>query len=294
GRVVDAAVPAAPDADDVVLTLDTGEQIRARAVVAADGRHSKLRPAAGIATRQWSRGQAAITTQFAHSRPHGDISTELHDRQGPCTTVPLMGQRSSLVWMVREDTLESVIGDGGSAAPLQAALQPRVGGFLGAISDMTPPKAVPLLSLVARRMAARRVFLVGEAAHAFPPIGAQGLNLGFRDVADAVDVIGAAIERGSDPGAAAVTARYHALRWVDVEARSQAVDALNESLVSRLPFLPAARGLGLLGVSAVPPLRRLLMNRGMAGVSLPDVTDLGRRLRPGRRDAQSTLKPRGV
>ncbi|MEO0729968.1 MAG: FAD-dependent monooxygenase [Pseudomonadota bacterium] len=252
------------------LDLDNGATVRTKAVIAADGRNSPLRHAAGISTRQWSRGQVAITSRFAHARAHNNISTELHDRGGPCTTVPLPGNRSSLVWMMREADVASAIGDAQTESGLQAALQSRVGSYLGAISDVVAPKTVALKSLVANRLAQRRVFLVGEAGHAFPPIGAQGLNLGFRDVADAVDLVVGAIRAGEDPGADRVTARYHTKRWPDVEARSQGVDILNESLIATGPLLPLARGAGLHAVSAIGPLRRLLMSHGMAGVSLPD------------------------
>jgi 2-octaprenyl-6-methoxyphenol hydroxylase len=101
---------------------------------------------------------------------------------------------------------------------------------------------------------------VGEAAHVMPPIGAQGLNLGFRDVADLVRCLAGA----GDPGAPDVLAHYEHARRGDVLARTFAADLLNRTLISGLPPFQLARSLGLAGLAMLPPLRRLAMRQGMS------------------------------
>ncbi|MEL6298255.1 MAG: FAD-dependent monooxygenase [Pseudomonadota bacterium] len=254
------------------LKLADGRVLRGRVVLAADGRGSRLRAAAGIAVRKWDRDQVAVTTHFSHVRDHQGISTELHDREGPCTTVPLGARRSSLVWMRDVASADAMLTGSTADAAGQTfvrALQDRVGGFLGAVSDVRPPKTVLLSSLVAEKLAADRLMLIGESGHAFPPIGAQGLNLGMRDVAAAVDRVVAALRRGEDPGGAAVTRGYHRARWADVQARSAGVDALNQSLIAAGPLLPLARGAGMHLVKALPFAKRALMRQGMRGIELP-------------------------
>ena len=103
--------------------------------------------------------------------------------------------------------------------------------------------------------------LVGEAAHLFPPIGAQGLNLGFRDVAALKRVL--ARHRG-DPGAPAALEAYHDARQTDVRTRTLAVDLLNRSLLTDFLPVQAARGLGVAMAASVPALRRALMRQGLA------------------------------
>jgi 2-octaprenyl-6-methoxyphenol hydroxylase len=102
--------------------------------------------------------------------------------------------------------------------------------------------------------------LAGEAAHVFPPIGAQGLNLGFRDVAALGDILAGPLP---DPGAPAPLAAYDTARRADVLARTAAVDALNRTLLTDFLPIQALRGLGIFLVDRIPPLRRLAMRQGL-------------------------------
>jgi 2-octaprenyl-6-methoxyphenol hydroxylase len=116
----------------------------------------------------------------------------------------------------------------------------------------------------ARRFAASRVLLLGEAAHVFPPIGAQGLNLGYRDVAALAGVLG---PRTADPGASDRIAAYERARRLDIASRTAAVDALNRSLLTDFLPVQGMRGLGLFLLDRIPALREAVMKRGMAQVS---------------------------
>ena len=119
--------------------------------------------------------------------------------------------------------------------------------------------------MTAERLAQRRTVLVGEAAHVMPPIGAQGLNLGLRDVACLVDAIADAMEAGhTDIGEATILDAYAHARNSDVRTRTTAVDLLNRSLLSSQLPVQAARGFGLHMLALVPPLRRMLMREGLA------------------------------
>ena len=108
-----------------------------------------------------------------------------------------------------------------------------------------------------------RIALIGEAGHVLPPIGAQGLNLGFRDAAWLAEIAGTANRDGRDVGGSDVLAAYHRARAGDVATRSLAIDLLNRSLFTGLLPADLARGAGLTLVSAIGPLRRLVMREGM-------------------------------
>jgi 2-octaprenyl-6-methoxyphenol hydroxylase len=114
--------------------------------------------------------------------------------------------------------------------------------------------------MTARRFAANRVVLVGEAAHMLPPIGAQGLNLGLRDVAALAEIIDGA----ADPGDAAHHAANERARRADVLSRTAAVDALNRTLLSDFLPVQAVRGFGLFLLDRVPALRHAAMRQGLA------------------------------
>ncbi len=243
------------------LQLAEGDTLTARLVVAADGRNSMVRKAAGIATRTWDHGQAAIAASFGHTRTHAGVTTELHRPNGPLTTVPLPGLASSLVWVEAPDEARrlATLDD----ALFTEALEERLRGLLGALRDVTPRAVHALAGLHAERMAQNRVALVGEAAHVLPPIGAQGLNLSLRDAAALAEIVADALSRGEDIGGAATLAAYHNARTADVMSRAVSVDLLNRSLL--VDFLPvqALRGLGLHLLANSAPLRRLAMRGGL-------------------------------
>ncbi len=247
------------EADRTVLALDGGGRVAARLVVAADGGGSPLREAAGLAARRWTYPQKALTTILAHAREHREVSTEFHTREGPFTLVPLPGgRRSSLVWVSAEARAEalSTLDD----AALAAAIERQAQSMLGAMRIDGPRGLVPMRGLSVPRPVGPRLALVGEAAHVFPPIGAQGLNLGLRDAAALRDAVA---EGMRDPGSEAVLAGFARGRALDARLRTGAVDTLNRSLLTA--FLPSdlARGAGLLALSTIAPLRRLVMREGV-------------------------------
>jgi 2-octaprenyl-6-methoxyphenol hydroxylase len=250
------------DGSKAVLSLSEGAPLSARLVAGADGRLSICRRSAGIGVTERRYDQAAIATSFRHTLPHGNVSTELHKEDGSVTTVPLPDPHaSSLIWvgplaeimgLMQRD--EEGFGD---------ALSERFGGLFGAVSDVGARAEFPVARLTVDRLAAKRTALLGEAAHVLPPIGAQGLNLGFRDAASLADCVAAALRQGRDPGGEDVLDAYVRARRLDVMTRMLGVDLLSRSLLTSLPPLQAARGIVLHGLKALPPLRRAVMRLGL-------------------------------
>lgn len=251
------------DGDGATIQAVTagGQRMQARLIVAADGRNSVFREAAGIGIRHWRYPQVAITLRFRHARPHDDVSIELHRPAGPLTTVPLTGRASSLVWVETPQEAARIVAlaDGELAALLEERLQ----GALGTIDDIGPRARFPLSGLVAHRFGARRIALIGETAHAFPPIGAQGLNLSYRDIATLLDELTKAHMTGADIGSDDVLSRYDAARRPDVETRTLMVDLLNRSLYAGILPLHMMRGAGLHAIKAFRPLKDLAMRQGL-------------------------------
>jgi 2-octaprenyl-6-methoxyphenol hydroxylase len=243
----------------VLLAGDGFAPVGARLVVGADGRKSRIRQAAGITARDWSYPQVALTAILGHRREHQDASTEFHTRSGPCTLVPMSGRRSSLVWLVEPQDADRLAGMDDAA--FAHAVERQTHSILGALTLAGPRGRVPMGGLSVDRFAAARMALIGEAAHVFPPIGAQGLNLGLRDVAALRDAVAGA----DDPGAEAALSAYDRSRQADVRLRTGAVDALNRTLLTDLLPADLMRGAGLLALSRIAPLRRLVMRQGLAG-----------------------------
>jgi len=265
-RIVDAQVSAVEPHDETIsVHLKDGTALNASLVVGADGRKSLARGAAGIAMDERQYPQSALTVCLAHARPHRDISTEFHTPSGPFTLVPLPGMRSSLVFVLDPATAAHIseLDD----AALSEEIERRAHSILGKITVEQARGLFPLASGTARKFAANRIALIGEAAHVIPPIGAQGLNLGLRDAASIGEIVAAAHREHSDAGSDKVLARYDERRRADITSRSMAVDLLNRSLLSDFLPVQGARGLGLYMLGRIGALRRAVMREGVAPAS---------------------------
>lgn len=252
--------------DLATVRISEGDVIEAALLVAADGARSTARAAAGIAVREESYPQTALTTVLHHEIPHRNVSTEFHTREGPFTLVPLPGvdgapDRSSLVWVMAPDEAERRLRLG--REELNAEIERQSRSLLGRVEAQGAVGRFPIRRLVASRLAGERIVLAGEAAHALPPIGAQGLNLSLRDAAALVDVLAEARASGLDLGSPRVLDRYARARTGDVALRAAGVDLLNKALLSSWPPLDAVRGIGMAALSRLAPVRRALMRQGV-------------------------------
>jgi 2-octaprenyl-6-methoxyphenol hydroxylase len=244
--------------DHLLVTLSDGSQRRTRVLIGADGQKSRVREAAGIEARTKPYPQSAITCRLKHTKDHEDISLEFHTREGPFTFVPVGDHESALVWIMKPERVAEKLDKPREA--LAQEITRRNSAALGTVEIIGPVAAVPLQKLVADKLVEGRVALVGEAAHAFPPIGAQGLNLGLKDVEALIKRLGAAKAAGTPLEDALPL--YAKDRKMDVEMRAAGVDMLNSALIADLLPFDIARAIGLNALKSISPLRRLAMRVG--------------------------------
>jgi 2-octaprenyl-6-methoxyphenol hydroxylase len=256
-------------AHGVTATLDDGTTLRAPLLVAAEGRHSPTREAAGINVARWSYDHAAIVGAFHHERPHEEVAFEIFYPAGPFALLPLVddavGHRSAIVWSVKAEHGPGLVklSDRGFLAEASA----RMGGFLGELSAPSPRASYPLGFHHAARITAERLVLVGDAAHGIHPIAGQGLNLGFRDVAALAEVLVEGKRLGLDLGDAQLLARYQRWRGLDTLAVAAATDGLTRLFGVPGRTASAVRRFGISAVNAIPPLKNRFMAeaRGESG-----------------------------
>lgn len=248
-----------PHANRIEAVLENGERVEGVLAVAADGRASPAREAAGIRSIGHPYPQSALVLSFSHTRPHNNTSNEFHTETGPFTQVPLPGNQSSLVWVVSPAEAETL--NALDDAELAQRIEARMQSILGSVTVLPGRQIYPLSARMPLSFARTRIALVGEAAHVFPPIGAQGLNLGIRDVQTLAGLV--AVHR-DDPGSDAVLRSYSKKRAPDIFARNGAVNLLNRSLLSSLLPAQMARSAGLSLMEKVPPLRGFFMREGMS------------------------------
>ena len=253
----------------VTVTLDHGEILRAPVLVAAEGRNSPTREAAGIRMARWRYDHRAIVSIVRHERPHDQVAYEIFYPAGPFALLPMTdddeGHRSALVWSIKDGDAAAflALSDIDFAGEAQAA----IGGFLGQITMIAPRSSYPLGFHHAARITGDRLALVGDAAHAIHPIAGQGLNLGFRDAAALTQVFVEGARLGLDLGDRQLLDRYQRWRSLDTLMVAMSTDGL-----SRLYGVPgrtasAVRRFGMGLVDRIGPLKDRLMAeaRGTSG-----------------------------
>jgi 2-octaprenyl-6-methoxyphenol hydroxylase len=248
---------------EVIARISTGDTIRTKLVLGADGRGSAVRDAAGIDTHIARYGQKALAFVVGHTEPHRTVSTEIYNQGGPFTTIPMPDQNgapaSGIVWMnpgAKADTLSSL-----EPTELADAATERSCEILGPMTLLSHVGKWPVISLRAQSLTGQRVALIAEAAHVVPPIGAQGLNTSLADIAAFLD----AAQGCDDPGADDVLARYAKARTADITARVAAIDVFNRITMSGAPVLQTLRLYGLKAAYDAAPVRKAIMRAGMGG-----------------------------
>jgi 2-octaprenyl-6-methoxyphenol hydroxylase len=268
-RMQTRAVSVDRGAAGVTMTLDSGDVIRAPLLVAAEGRKSPTREAAGITMAHWSYDHTAIIAAFHHERSHENIAYEIFYASGPFALLPLpdddAGHRSAIVWTVESKNAAGMLKLGERAFLAEATK--RMGGFLGELSNLTPRSSYPLGFQHAARITDTRLALVGDAAHGIHPIAGQGLNLGFRDVATLAEVLVEGKRLGLDLGDAALLARYQRWRGLDTFMTAAATDTLTRLFGIPGKTASAVRRFGISAVDAIAPLKDRFMAeaRGESG-----------------------------
>ena len=253
----------------VVVSLADGRKLSAPLLVAADGRNSKTREAAGINIARWQYDHQAIVSILRHEQAHEHVAYEIFYPTGPFALLPMNddahGHRSAIVWSVQNEDAAGwlSLSDEDFAAEAEAAM----GSFLGKIEMLAPRSSYPLGFHHAADITAKRLALIGDSAHAVHPIAGQGLNLGFRDVAALAEVLVEGARLGLDLGDTQLLDRYQ--RWRSLDALSVAFATDSLTRIYGVPGAAASAirrfGMGLVG--RITPLRNRLMNeaRGTSG-----------------------------
>jgi 2-octaprenyl-6-methoxyphenol hydroxylase len=256
-------MPARPDETvrgehGVMVRLEDGRELKAPLLVAAEGRNSPTRAAAGINVARWQYDHSAIIAAVKHERPHGNVAYEIFYPEGPFAILPMLpGDRSALVWSVsHEDAPRYMkLGPRGFAAELKR----KMGGMLGELELIAPLSSYPLGFHHAGRITDRRLALVGDAAHGIHPIAGQGLNVGLRDVAALAEVLVEGARLGLDLGDAQLLKRYDRWRSLDTFLVAASTDGLTRLFGIPGETASAVRRFGLSAVQRVKPLKSFFM-----------------------------------
>ena len=231
-------------------------EIKTEFIIGADGKNSIVRNQLFPEVTEWSYPQSAFVVDFGHQIGSSFTSTEIHTENGPFTVVPQSANRAGLVWMHSPEHVAHLLNLG--KVKLEETIEEKMHSYLGRIELLGDPAAFPMKSLIAHKFGASGCALIGDAAHSSPPIGAQGFNLGIRDIKALAKLF--QTHQDSDR----LGAMYNEQRRIDVESRTKAVDILNRSLL--VDILPGqmAKVAGLQLLLNCQPLRKTVMKLGIS------------------------------
>lgn len=246
-------------ADEARLRFSTGREVGARLLVLADGGANAAK-IPGIAFTAKDYEQQAVVGALRADRPHGHRAYERFTAQGPVALLPIE-DRYALVWTAspREATRLLALGDAAFLAELQEHFGDRAGRFT-AISSRA---SFPLKLRAVNTPVALRTAIVGNAAQALHPVAGQGLNLGLRDAASLVALIGATAREAL--GGAAMLDAYRDSRRRDASRGVAFTDFLVSAFADARRLPAFGRGLALTALDLFPPARRLLAQRMIHG-----------------------------
>ena len=239
------------------------EVIETRLVVGADGAQSFVREALGIAAERYEYGQTAIICNVTPEEDHRGRAFECFTPTGPLAVLPHVGGRCGLVWCVASEQAEALL-ERDDADFMERANQ-RFGDHLGRFLKVGRRSSYPLRLVRATEDVRPRAVILGNAAHAIHPNGAQGFNLGLRDAAALAEVLADEVRRdaAADIGALEALRRYSDWREADQRGTIAYSDGLARLFANPTAMAAAARTAGLLAHAFFPPLRRQLAIRAM-------------------------------
>ena len=196
-RISDAVETVEVNSQGGTLHLKNGESINAQLVIAADGANSPIRSEIGISAKEESYSQNAVVANWTCTYPHLETAFQWFLPGGDIVAMlPLPNKQVSMVWSTSPEYATELLQI--DQAQWQERLSSIANGAiekqLGELTLNSIPAAYPLRKIRASRFIGPennpKVALIGDAAHVMHPLAGQGLNLGLRDVAVLLNVLG--------------------------------------------------------------------------------------------------------
>lgn len=249
----------------VEVTLENGEMIAGRLLVAADGTRSALATACGVDWLQQPYEQLAVIANVTTSVPHDGRAFERFTQYGPLAMLPMSDGRCSLVWCHPLELRDEIMAL--SDEQFCRELQTAFGWRLGRITQAGKRSAYPLSLTTALKAITHRTVLVGNAAQTLHPIAGQGFNLGLRDVMSLAETLTQAQNGAEDVGDYAVLARYQQRRERDRETTIGVTNNLVYLFANHWAPLVVGRNVGLMAMELFTPARDALAERTLGWVA---------------------------
>lgn len=249
------------------LIGDCGRRLQSGLLVGADGGNSAVRRLAGMSSREWEYGQAAVVATVRTERPHEFTAWQRFLDTGPLAFLPLAAnedsgfRHSSIVWSTRPDEADELerLPDEQFCTRLAAAIEHR----LGAVEWCDRRFGFPLRQRHADSYVKENVVLAGDAAHTIHPLAGQGVNLGIRDAAVLAEELRAGLAAGRRLNDPVVLGRYERRRKGDNLGMMWTMEGLHRLFGAQPLALRWLRNTGLNLVDRAAPLKNFLARRAI-------------------------------
>lgn len=245
---------------------DSAQQLYCGLLIAADGDHSTVRGKVGIAVNRVDYKQSAIVANVSCEFDHANVAYERFTAQGPLALLPMREKTMGVVWTHARKNVEQTMALDDQQFCRQ--LQQQFGARLGEIRAVSKRHAYSLGLAYPESPVAKRLVLIGNAAHTLHPVAGQGFNLGMRDLAMLAQLIEQALHNGQDIGSEALLQQYAAQRKADHKTIIRFTHGLVLGFSNALAPFKLARGVGLLATDLIPMFKRRLAMTSM-GLSTP-------------------------
>ena len=226
-------------------------------VIGADGRNSIIRELAAIHCSKRTYKESILVTEINHSIPNNNTSFEIHRNGSLLTSVPTSNKKSAIVMIDNAEKIDNIDPDN-----LNKIIRNGLSTYLGNTTVSDKYSIFPSETINAEKLYRNRVMLVGESAHVIPPIGAQGLNLGLRDIITFYNIL--LDSDAKDPGAKTILSSYNNMRWLDIYKRYKSVNLLYQSMMNNNVGYSALRNIGFLTLNKSRRVRNILLTEGLS------------------------------
>ncbi|CAI0380359.1 unnamed protein product [Linum tenue] len=284
----------------VKLEMSDGSSLYTKLVVGADGAKSQVRNLAGFKTTGWNYSQNAIICTVEHSVGN-HTAWQRFLPGGPIALLPIGDNFSNIVWTMspKQASDLTVMNEDEFVKAVNQAMDNGYGphpksnfsngsnkfSFLGGNLTMStnesfevPPKVVklaskraafPLSLMHANDYVAKRIVLIGDAAHAVHPLAGQGVNLGFGDAFTLSRIIGEGVAVGTDIGEVSLLRKYEAERKPANIAMMAVLDGFQKIYSVDFGPLNVLRAAAFHAANYISPLKRGIISYASGEQRLP-------------------------
>ncbi|SFN08001.1 2-octaprenylphenol hydroxylase [Izhakiella capsodis] len=255
--------------NEAFLTLQDGNMMTARLMIAADGAHSWLRDQADIPLSFWDYEHHALVATIRTDEPHHSVARQVFHGDGILAFLPLSDPHlCSIVWSLPPQ--EAARLQAMPAALFNQHLAVTLDTRLGLCELESERQVFPLMGRFARSFAAHRLALIGDAAHTIHPLAGQGVNLGFMDAAELIGELRRLQRAGKDIGEHLYLRRYERSRKHSAALMLASMQGFRELFAGQNPAKKLFRDIGLTLADKLPGVKQKLVKQAMGLQDLPD------------------------